>query len=118
MKKAFFSAGASIPAAVVAAFLGSVGVASAAAANNDGPAVVKVVPPEYPRAAERRSIEGMVTVSIDIDEGGAVTAVSVVSSDPAGIFDTAAIKAVEKWKFETGQASTGILKNIKFKLEG
>ncbi|MEM7516520.1 MAG: energy transducer TonB, partial [Planctomycetota bacterium] len=107
-----------IPAAVVAAFLGSLGVASASNNTADGPAIVKAVAPEYPRAAERRQIEGVVTVSIDINDTGAVTSVSVVSADPAGIFDTAAIKAVEKWKFETGQASTGILKNIRFKLEG
>lgn len=105
---------ASIPMAVVAAFLGSFGMS---AANAQEPAVIKPFAPTYPRAAERRKIEGAVTVSIDVDEKGKVVAVSVVNAEPAGIFDAAAMSAVERWKFESGKPATGVLKIIRFQLE-
>ncbi|MEM6747247.1 MAG: energy transducer TonB [Pseudomonadota bacterium] len=81
------------------------------------PALLKAVPPDYPRAAERREIEGYVIVSIDVDAEGKVTAVSVVESDNPGIFDSAAVRAVERWKFEAGQAASGITKKLQFRLE-
>ena len=81
------------------------------------PALLKAVPPDYPRAAERRSIEGYVVVSIDVDADGKVTSVSVVESDNPGIFDSSAVRAVERWKFEAGHAATGITKKLQFKLE-
>ncbi|NRA28758.1 MAG: energy transducer TonB [Parvularculaceae bacterium] len=92
--------------------------AHAAAVVQAEPAVVKAVPPSYPRAAERRSIEGSVTVSIDVNADGSVAAVNVVSADPAGIFDTAAIKAVQRWKFEKDMPAQGVLKTIRFKVQG
>lgn len=115
MSKKTWSARASIPAALAAVFLGSVGSSFAYAQE---PAVIKAVPPEYPRAAERREMEGSVVVSIDVDGSGAVTAVSVVSADPAGIFDSAAINAVKRWKFESGKPATGIQKKISFQMQG
>jgi protein TonB len=105
----------SVPAAVVAAFLGSFG-GSMALANE--PAVIKPVAPEYPRAAERREIEGNVVVSIDVGADGSVTNVAIVESVPAGIFDSSAINAVKRWKFESGKPATGVKKAIRFKLEG
>jgi len=93
-------------------------ISHAAVAVVNEPAIVKAVPPSYPRAAERRSIEGSVQVSIDVADDGSVTAVTVMQADPPGIFDTAAIKAVERWKFESGKPSQGVLKTIRFKLEG
>lgn len=107
------SARASIPAAVVAVFLGSIGTGFA-----NEPAVVKAYPPEYPRAAERREIEGEVIVSVNVDESGSVTAVNVVAADPAGVFDSAATDAVQRWKFESGKPFQGLKKKIVFKLEG
>lgn len=81
------------------------------------PALLKAMPPEYPRAAERREIEGFVIVSIDVDADGKVAAVSVVEADNPGIFDSSAVRAVERWKFEKGQPATGIIKKLQFKLE-
>ncbi|MEM7741197.1 MAG: energy transducer TonB [Pseudomonadota bacterium] len=81
------------------------------------PALLKAVPPDYPRAAERRDIEGYVIVSIDVDAAGKVVAVSVIESDNPGIFDSAAVRAVERWKFESGQAASGIKKKLQFNLE-
>ncbi|MEM9839386.1 MAG: energy transducer TonB [Pseudomonadota bacterium] len=117
MKKAMKGAFAALPAVVVTAFLGSVN-ANAAVALLEEPAILKAVPPSYPRAAERRSIEGVVKVSIDVAADGSVAAVNVVEANPAGIFDTSAINAVKRWKFEEGKPTQGVLKTIRFKLEG
>jgi protein TonB len=58
------------------------------------------VAPQYPYRAQRRGIEGWVRVSLLITEQGTVRDVVVVSAEPEGIFDQAAIKAVSKWKFK------------------
>ncbi|NNU15202.1 energy transducer TonB [Parvularcula sp. ZS-1/3] len=108
------SARASIPAALAAVFLGSVGSSFAMAQE---PALVKAVPPEYPRAAERRDLEGEVIVSIVVGDDGSVSSATVVSATPPGIFDTAATRAVQRWKFEPGKPAT-LTKKIQFKLTG
>lgn len=88
----------------------------AAAAAQDEPSLVKVVPPEYPRAAERRQIEGRVTVKFSVGADGSVSTAEVVAAEPAGVFDKAATEAVLKWKFESGKPIEGMTKSIDFKL--
>lgn len=105
-----------VSALVVVGF--QLSTAQAALVVQAEPAVVKVVPPSYPRAAERRSIEGTVTVSIDVNADGSVAAVNIVSADPAGIFETAATKAVERWRFEKDMPAQGVLKTIRFQVQG
>lgn len=58
------------------------------------------VSPDYPGAAARKGIEGSVDVRFTITAQGAVTDVSVVSSDPAEIFDKAAVEAVRRWRYD------------------
>ncbi|MCQ8184542.1 TonB family protein [Parvularcula maris] len=115
MSKTKNAARASIPAAAAAVFLGSMSFGTAFA---EEPAIIKAIAPDYPRAAERRDLEGHVIVSIDVDGSGAVTAVNVVSAEPAGIFEGAATRAVQRWKFEAGKPATGIVKKVAFKMEG
>lgn len=55
--------------------------------------------PVYPADAKARGIEGLVTVVYDIEANGRVTNLSVVSSEPAEVFDQAALNAVSQWKF-------------------
>ena len=57
-------------------------------------------PPQYPYQAARRSIEGWVRVSFRVTESGAVEDVVVIESDPPGVFEQAAIKAVYRWRFK------------------
>ena len=68
--------------------------------------VVKQKAPKYPRAAERRGIEGFVVLEYTILADGAVQTPVVVEATPAGVFDQAAIKAVEGWKFEPAAVDT------------
>jgi protein TonB len=58
------------------------------------------IPPQYPRMASRRGIEGVVTVSFTITKDGQVRDPIVISAKPENIFDSAALKAILKWKFK------------------
>jgi len=67
---------------------------------------VKQKAPKYPRAAERRGIEGFVILEYTISADGGVQTPVVVEATPAGVFDQAAIKAVTGWKYEPAAADT------------
>ena len=64
-----------------------------------GPEVMARVEPRYPPQAEARRIEGHVTFKLRISSLGRVEEVWVLESDPAGIFDTAADRAVRQYRF-------------------
>lgn len=56
--------------------------------------------PQYPDRAASRGIEGYVIMEFTITETGAVTNIQVVEASPPGIFDRAAIRAMERWKYK------------------
>ena len=56
-------------------------------------------PPEYPRRAVRLGVEGTVRLEFDVDTDGSVLDPYVVESNPPGVFDRAAIKAVRKFLY-------------------
>jgi protein TonB len=58
------------------------------------------VPPQYPIRATERGIEGWVVVEFTIAANGTVKDARVVDSQPARIFDRAALRAVKKWKYK------------------
>lgn len=58
------------------------------------------VAPQYPRRAMSRGIEGWVQLSFSISPTGSPTNVEVVDADPQNIFNRAAVRAVEKWKYK------------------
>jgi periplasmic protein TonB len=57
------------------------------------------IEPEYPRRAQESGIEGWVQVQFTVNAAGTVTDVLVVDADPKGVFDAAATKAVQHWKY-------------------
>ena len=61
---------------------------------------INVVEPRFPRAAKRRDISGWVELRFTVDENGFVEEVQVVNSQPATMFNKAAIDAVSQWTFE------------------
>lgn len=65
------------------------------------------VPPEYPREAWRRGLEGWVDVELTIGADGRVVDARVVSSQPRGIFERAALRAVVQWVFDPAAAGEG-----------
>lgn len=62
-------------------------------------AVVKVRP-VYPTRAQQREIEGYVLVEFTIDELGRVVDVRVIEAEPRGVFDRAALEAVERFRYK------------------
>ncbi len=56
--------------------------------------------PKYPARAISRHIEGWVKVEVTISASGSVTGATVVGSQPAGIFDDAALEATRNCRFK------------------
>jgi protein TonB len=61
---------------------------------------IRTVEPVYPVAARRRKEQGMVEVLFTVTPDGGVENVEVRKSMPEQVFDEAAKKAVEQWRFE------------------
>jgi periplasmic protein TonB len=74
--------------------------------------------PVYPPGARSRRQEGHVVVSYSVSPDGNVSAVSVVSASPPGIFEAATLAAVRKWRFrESAQGASNRRTTIHFKLK-
>ncbi len=75
---------------------------SAAAGGSSDSDVVPLVriEPQYPRKAAMQGKQGFVVLSFDITETGAVENVNVLQSQPRRIFDSAAKRALRKWKYK------------------
>ncbi|WP_041522354.1 energy transducer TonB [Gilvimarinus agarilyticus] len=66
--------------------------------------IVKVAP-QYPRTAIRRGLEGEVVVSFTVTRTGATRDIAVISAhtldgNPTSVFNSAAIKAAERFKYK------------------
>jgi protein TonB len=80
----------------------------AAAAAAKGPELVAAtslnkirhVDPRYPQAARSRELAGWVDLEITIRTDGSVDDVTVVHSEPAEVFDQAAMDAARQWQYE------------------
>lgn len=62
--------------------------------------VVKTTPPDYPPDAVRKHQEGWVEVEFTVMPDGSVANATVVNANPARIFNSAALRAVERWTFK------------------
>ena len=72
------------------------------------PDVISSVQPNYPRDALRDGVAGEVTVSFTVNADGSVSGASIVSANPRHVFDSAALDAIRKWRFEApGEPVTG-----------
>jgi len=81
------------------------------------------VQPIYPRRALQLELEGWVVVEFDVTETGNVENVVVVDAEPKGVFDSAARKAAEKFRYRPKVVNekpirvTGVRNRIIFELE-
>ncbi len=81
------------------------------------------VSPIYPRRALQLELEGWVVVEFDVTETGNVENVVVVDAEPKGVFDSAARKAAEKFRYRPKVVNekpirvTGVRNRIIFELE-
>jgi TonB family protein len=67
---------------------------------------VRAAPLVSAEVAQRKS-DGQVTASFVITNGGSVEDITIVSSDPAGLYDQAVVDAIRKWKYRPTSASAG-----------
>ena len=58
--------------------------------------------PVYPYKARQRNIEGVVEVRFLVGPDGRISDISIVKSEPKGLFDAAVLKTVAGWKFRPG----------------
>ena len=63
----------------------------------------RYVPPEYPDRALTDRTSGSVTVQYTVDKQGRTRDVKVVESNPRGVFDDAAISAIQRWRYRPAQ---------------
>jgi protein TonB len=66
---------------------------------DERPRVLKKVEPEYPRLARMAGVEGLVVLSVLVDEQGRLEDVQVIKSLGNTGCDEAAVKAVRQWVF-------------------
>jgi len=90
--------------------------------NEDGDIVpILRVEPVYPAVAMMRQINGWVDLEYIVMPDGSVAQARVVASDPEGMFDKAALRAIKRWKFKprvvNGQpVPRGVSQRINFNL--
>jgi periplasmic protein TonB len=94
--------------------------APAATGEIVSPQPTRRVPPEYPRRALRRGIEGYVEVRFTIQPNGRVDqgSLRVVEARPRHVFERAAMRAIADWHFPTASAPREARQRLEFKLEG
>ena len=60
----------------------------------------KTVTPAFPMEAKRKGISGWVEVSFLVTSNGTVQEAAIANAEPRGVFDQAALEAVQQWRFE------------------
>jgi protein TonB len=76
------------------------GAFSATETDNGEVLPIVKVPPQYPKRASQRGIEGWVLLEFTISETGAVLNPMVIKAEPPGIFNRSAIRMINKWKYK------------------
>lgn len=106
-------------AGVIAAVAFASGLGAAPAAFAQEPQLIQAEAPEFPRAAERREIEGHVVVRYTVTADGAVSNIEVVEATPAGVFERSVMRALESWQYAaTGANVDGVERRFDFNFGG
>ncbi len=79
---------------------------------DEQPRVVSRFPPTYPFNARAKGIEGRVILRFVVDREGTVLDPKIVSSEPEGIFDEAALDAVVKYKLKPAMKGSKSVNSI------
>ncbi|CAH8209904.1 Protein TonB [Vibrio aestuarianus] len=85
--------------------------------------VSRPVPPQYPRLARKRGVEGVAMYEIWLDANGNQIKQVLISSSGAALLDNSALNAIKQWKFSPhvvgGQKMAHRVRiPVRFKLEG
>ena len=88
----------------------------AAATPPPVPKLLSAPQPRYPLMALRRKAEGDVVLELRIEADGSVGEARVLSANPPGLFDEAAVAAASRWRFETGPSVVTTRQVLRFRL--
>ena len=72
--------------------------------------------PVFPHSMLRDRREGWVIVGFDVDSDGAATNLHVVKSDPGGVFDVEALRAMATARLPANDPHTGCQVAVEFEL--
>lgn len=100
--------------------LGLVAVAlfNAQASSENEVSPEHLVPASYPTGALQQGLEGTVTLGFSINTDGSVTDIKVLNSEHNGIFDEAAMQALQQWRYQKPQQKlTNQQVDLSFSLE-
>lgn len=86
------------------------------------PKSLKSVRPVYPEYAKNMRIEGYVQIRFILDDKGRVTKSHVIKAVPDNVFENAALKAVNQWKFKPAKkdgknVNVAMVVKLNFKLD-
>lgn len=78
-------------------------VAAATRPALSAPQPISKVAPDYPPQARSRKIEGFVELEFRVAANGNTEDIRVVRSEPEGLFDRNAVRALMRWKFKPAE---------------
>jgi len=109
------AARATTPAAPIPAPAAAAPATRPAAPARAMPRLIADASPRYPLSALNRKLEGSVEVAFTIQPDGSTSAARVVSAEPAGVFEQAALAAVARLRFEPSGESHPAQRTLNFK---
>ncbi|MBS7458965.1 energy transducer TonB [Coralloluteibacterium stylophorae] len=80
------------------------------------PTLLSSVEPRYPQRALRRRIEGRVEVAFTIEPDGVIGDIDIVRSEPEGVFDTAVVQSLRRWRYAPPGAPVRTAQALEFRL--
>ena len=76
------------------------------------PRALRQIDPVYPPDATQRGVSGSVTLTLKLDETGAVQDVTVTAATPLGVFDQSALDAFKQARFAPAQKDGRAVKSL------
>jgi TonB family protein len=78
--------------------------------------VLRLQRPAYPSHARRRGLQGWVELAFEVGSDGVPKAIKPLRGMPEGVFEEAAIEALEQWRFVSSAAGTTRVQRFDFSL--
>ncbi len=99
---------ATVPAAAAPAPSAPAAAAAPATTPLTAPRPITKVTPDYPPQARSRKIEGFVELEFLVAINGSPQEIRVVRSQPEGLFDRNAVRALMRWKFKPAERNGAV----------